>query len=238
MKKIIYQLLVFTFLINSSLFANDAKPFQISLVNPAQLYDEQTEIAGLRLNLVYGVNETVSFLDIGLVNEVNGDLKNAIQTGLVNITHQNTDGYQTSLANFTGGNLSGWQASATFNIADGNTSGLQVSPAYNYAGSLCGMQLSAVNITSQNSIGYQGGLVNIAYADFSGIQDAAFVNYTSGNFKGIQSACIYNYAYSVTGLQIGLVNITKDLNGIQIGLFNINGNDRPCEFLPFINFSF
>src|SRR5215831_18058840 len=62
--------------------AEGAKPVQLALFNPAQVFNEKTSIRGLRLNLIYGVNENVSGLDLGLVNQVNGS-SGALQWGLV-----------------------------------------------------------------------------------------------------------------------------------------------------------
>ena len=45
-----------------------SKPIQLSLLTPVQIFPEQTPIAGLRLNVLYGRNVSVQGLDVGLVN--------------------------------------------------------------------------------------------------------------------------------------------------------------------------
>ena len=42
-------------------------PFQLAFVGPTmQLVDDDEDVKGIRLNLIYGVNRNVSGLDIGL----------------------------------------------------------------------------------------------------------------------------------------------------------------------------
>ena len=41
----------------------------------------------------------------------------------------------------------------------------------------------------------------------------------------------------MTGLQLGIINITESLHGVQIGLFNIV-NDSSPSFMPLANVRF
>ncbi|WP_315821980.1 LA_2272 family surface repeat-containing protein [Paraflavitalea speifideaquila] len=56
----------------------------------------------------------------------------------------------------------------------------------------------------------------------------------SDSFKGVIITGVTNRAIKGRGLQIGLVNMCKDLKGIQLGLWNMN----PKRSLPLINWSF
>ena len=56
-----------------------------------------------------------------------------------------------------------------------------------------------------------------------------------------QLASFFNGAESFGGLQIALVNYTKDLQGLQLGIINIiaNGGDIfGLPIFPFVNFDF
>ena len=68
--------------------------------------------------------------------------------------------------------------------------------------------------------GVQWSIANYMKGDFVGWQGAA-VNYTGGRFTGFQSGWV-NFAGTLSGLQLGLVNIAqKTDDGVQIGLVNV-----------------
>jgi hypothetical protein len=92
--------------------------------------------------------------------------------------------------------------------------------------------------------------------DFSGVQWAWAGNYNTGRLSGVQLASLGNYTVDgegvmlsgifngseeFGGLQIALVNYTKDLQGLQVGLINIiaNGGDIfGLPIFPLVNFDF
>lgn len=53
-------------------------------------------------------------------------------------------------------------------------------------------------------------------------------------FNGVVVSGLRNKSIRGRGVQVGLLNICKDMKGIQLGLWNVNGKRR----LPFINWSF
>ena len=57
------------------------KPIQLALVNPIQIFDEQTSIAGLRFSLLYGKNTSVSGVDLGFVNFTTSGTSQGIELG-------------------------------------------------------------------------------------------------------------------------------------------------------------
>ena len=96
------------------------------------------------------------------------------------------------------------------------------------------LALGFVNGTSGKSGGFSWGLVNYG-DDYKGVQwsivnyvkgdflgwQAGAVNYTGGRFTGLQWGWV-NYAVTLSGLQLGLVNIAqKTDDGVQVGLVNI-----------------
>lgn len=62
----------------------------------------------------------------------------------------------------------------------------------------------------------------------------AFIYNSYSEFSGIMASGVYNQADNGNGLQIGLVNRTKEMTGMQIGLWNIIGN----KGYPIVHFRF
>ncbi len=89
-------LIIFCF--QSPALAGDTKAVNLSLFDPVQIFDADTSIKGFRLNLIYGVNQDMTGLDIGLGNHVKGNMS-GVQLGLANIVESDFKGWQTSLAN-------------------------------------------------------------------------------------------------------------------------------------------
>lgn len=121
---------------------SEPKPIQLSLINPIQLFPESTTITGLRFNLLYGKNTTVSGLDIGLVNHTSAGTSKGWQFGLVGLNEANFLGFQDNAVNVTKEKMEGFQ----FGV-------------FNYAGSMSGVQLGIVNY-SQTLYGLQIGILN------------------------------------------------------------------------------
>jgi hypothetical protein len=144
-------------LLPSSSLAQE-KPFQLSFIGPTmQLVDDDADVKGFRLNLLYGVNRNVTGLDLGLINRTTEDFK-GYQGGLVGVTH---------------GRVSGWQDNWAVNVAEGQFYGLQTGlvnlvgtgegvqfGAYNSADYMSGLQIAVVNF-AEDLNGVQVGLINI-----------------------------------------------------------------------------
>jgi hypothetical protein len=122
------------------------RPIQLSLVTPVQVFPETDEITGIRLNLIYGRNTSVTGLDIGLANHCTGGVSKGLQQGLVSIVDADFVGWQNGFVNVTHGNFEGLQYGLV-NYA-GHASGLQLG-IVNYAERLKGLQIGLVNIIQQ-----------------------------------------------------------------------------------------
>lgn len=146
-------------------------PFQIAFVGPTmQLVDDDEDIKGIRLNLIYGVNRNVSGLDIGLINHTNGEMT-GVAFGVVNVTDGGFTGWQSGLVNVTKGQFTGlqwapwniiwspWSAIGLANFAEA-AEGAQIALAFNQAEYMHGFQLSLVNV-AEDMYGVQVGLINI-----------------------------------------------------------------------------
>lgn len=143
-------------LIPSDIKAQDQKPIQISLIAPVQLYPVETSIKGLRINLIYGKNESVAGLDIGLINEA-GSFK-GLQYGAVGITESEFVGWQNHFVNISNGSVQGAQTGLVNTSHE--TKGFQYG-LVNHADMMNGVQLGIVNYARQMSRGLQVGFVNI-----------------------------------------------------------------------------
>jgi hypothetical protein len=117
------------------------KPIQIALFNPVQAFPEETSILGVRLNLLYGKNQDVTGLDLGLGNHVVG----------------RAVGLQYGLVGYVEGSFWGWQNNA-FNYAS-DFQGFQHG-FYNGAKKAVGFELGFVNIT-EDAHGLQIGVFNM-----------------------------------------------------------------------------
>ena len=106
----------------SFVHAAEPNPVQLSVFNPLQLFDAGTSVRGVRLNLIYTVNQDVTGVDWGFVNVTNGDFL-GYNVGFVNIVRGKATGFQKGFVNNTG-NMSGLQLGFV-NITD-SLSGLQI----------------------------------------------------------------------------------------------------------------
>ncbi|MBS1566594.1 MAG: hypothetical protein JST39_19575 [Bacteroidetes bacterium] len=55
-----------------------------------------------------------------------------------------------------------------------------------------------------------------------------------GEFNGIVISPLRNRSAKGRGMQLGLLNICKDMKGLQVGLWNVNSKRR----LPLVNWNF
>ncbi|NIM97122.1 MAG: hypothetical protein GTO24_03240 [candidate division Zixibacteria bacterium] len=87
----------------------ETRPIQLSLVTPIQIFSEDYRITGVRLNLLYGRNASVSGLDIGLVNHTTSGKSMGLQHALVGINDSDFLGWQNCGVNITKRNFEGFQ---------------------------------------------------------------------------------------------------------------------------------
>lgn len=139
-------------------------PFQIAFIGPTmQLVDDDQDVRGIRLNILYGVNRNVSGLDLGLINHTNGEMT-GVQFGIVNVVDGGLSGWQSGVVNVTHGQFTGlqwspWSLLSLANFAEA-AEGAQVAAAFNQAESMRGFQLALVNI-ADDMYGLQVGLINV-----------------------------------------------------------------------------
>lgn len=153
----IFSICLFLLLPAKASIAQD-KPIQLALFNPIQIFNENTSITGLRINLIYGKNARVAGLDWGLVNHTTSGTSVGIQWGLVGINEANFKGWQGDFVNITKGKFEGLQWGA---VSYGESvSGVQIG-VVNYAGTVSGVQFGLINYAANMTKGLQIGLINI-----------------------------------------------------------------------------
>lgn len=152
-----------------------ATALQLAICNPVQLFRENYDIYGLRLNLPYGKNASVYGADIGVfgwaVNEAGalqlgvvnrcGSLAGAQIGGLCNLVDKEMAGFQLATFSMAGQSGNGCQLGLV-NVSGENYSGVQIG-GFNYGrGDVYGLQLGVVNVTTTMT-GLQLGLFNFIW---------------------------------------------------------------------------
>lgn len=137
------------------------RPVQVSLVTPVQIFPPEDTIVGVRLNILYGSNEAVYGLDLGIANRTTG-LSRGVMYGVVGIA-EDFQGWQHGLVNVSEGKFEGFQ-DGWVNVADVfrgfqagvvnyslDTEGFQLS-LVNYAKTLKGLQIGLINIIAEGGM--------------------------------------------------------------------------------------
>jgi hypothetical protein len=118
-----------------------------------------------------------------------------------------------------------------------SVSGFRFNLIYGKNTSVRVIDLGLVNHTTSGlSEGLGWGLVNLAAADFKGIQ-LGTANIVGGNFEGFEWGFV-NHAQHARGLQLGFINFARTMHGVQVGLINVITQDGFMPFFPFVNWSF
>ena len=130
-------------------------PLQISIFTPIQLVPQRKDITGLKLNIIYGYNEGIYGIDVGIASKAKNT--SSLQLNLMNIVDAYGQGLQMGLFNIAE-DYSGLQF-GIFNSCGSQFSGLQAG-IFNSAPICTGLQLGLINSCSSMR-GVQIGLVNI-----------------------------------------------------------------------------
>ena len=138
---------VFFLILTSAPALAQPRPIQLSLVTPVQIYPEEDAISGIRFNLIYGRNASVTGLDLGLVaNHTTTGTSSGVQFGMVGLVDSDFVGWQNNGVNITNGDFQGFQWGAVNYAKFAN--GFQLG-FVNYAETMKGLQIGLVNIIHQ-----------------------------------------------------------------------------------------
>ena len=140
-------LAVLTLMFVSTPLLAEKRPVQLALFTPLQVFPETDTISGVRLNLLYGRNASVTGLDLGLINHTTEGISKGWQTGLVGWSQSDFVGWQDNCVNVVEGNFKGFQLGFVnhANFAKGFQLGF-----VNYVESMNGLQIGLVNVIRQD----------------------------------------------------------------------------------------
>ena len=136
-------------------------PLQLSIAPGAEVFAQDTPVWGMSINAVYGIQQDVKGLDLGLFNEV-GQLT-GMEFGFVNIARAGATGLQWGAGNAVDGRFTGLQVAA-MNQIEGDLRGSQLGIG-NTAGEGFGLQVGLVN-HAKSLRGVQLGLINLNESGF------------------------------------------------------------------------
>lgn len=134
----------------------ETRPIQLSLINPIQIFPQGDSVKGIRLNLIYGVNQDVKGLDLGLINHTRGDGK-GIQYGPIGLVDGDFTGWQNGIVTMTRGRFNGLQTGFYNGAGTGEMFQWGI---INVGKDIAGLQVGIVNV-AENLHGLQIGLVNV-----------------------------------------------------------------------------
>lgn len=129
--------------------ASAGMPIQIGLLGGnTQIFSPETEITGLRLNIPYSENDSMTGLDLGIVG--GGGTIRGIRLNIVNSSSVLSSGLEIGLLNldeaFRGAQF------GIVNIVKGEMNGFQLG-LVNRIGSLHGLQIGLINIIETGKVG-------------------------------------------------------------------------------------
>lgn len=198
-------------------------------------------------NLFGGLSAGNRIFEAGLITSANMKTTTGIQiAGLANIVGTNafinlTLAEERTLINSEDFevNRKGVQFAGLLNYVLNHASGIQFSGGVNVVGNnFKGMQFAGIgNSAGGTSIGVQlAGVYNLSKKSAGGFQISSLFNYTDAQLSGMQLGMI-NKASRIKGkkstpptrargLQIGLLNFSKEMDGVQLGLINFGGDAR------------
>lgn len=193
---------------------------------------------GLGVNRRQADGTLTSAFNLGIFN--NADSLRGFQLGLFSASvRRDMQGASIGgLIAHTKGSTHGLHASLVVNGVEGHMRGVQLSAVSNIANSLQGVQLSGfANVARHATRGIQlSAITNIAMGMHLGTQVSAMANINAGSMRGLQIGG-YNYTDTLTGSQIGIVNVAgTHPKGVQIGLFNYS-SDTLARKVGLVNIS-
>jgi len=125
-------------------------PVMISLMTPAQAPSPEWDVAGLRIDLLYGRCQNLKGIDIGLVNHTVENEVGLDVGVLVNYVEKDFTGLQVGAVNI-GGRVKALQV-GLFNEAD-DMSGLQIG-LINHTRMMRGVQVGFINVIENNDLSF------------------------------------------------------------------------------------
>jgi hypothetical protein len=139
--------------------AEEARPVQLALLNPVQIFGEDTSVSGFRLNVFLGVNRDVTGFDLSTVAGHTLGSQRGVQLGLLNAVNGDCTGAQIgAFGTSVEGRLRGVQIAGLVSLAS-EGSGAQMAWLLARASEFSGLQLGLITFADEMK-GVQLGLLN------------------------------------------------------------------------------
>jgi hypothetical protein len=157
---------------------------------------------------------------------VNGGSTSGLQmAGFANVNQKKTEGFQIAgFANIVSDSSQAFQLAGFTNLTTGASSGGQIAGFMNLNnGNIEGFQWAGfANICNKKVHGVQlSGSYNMSADTLTGVQTAGFMNLAGNHVRGTQISGFLNVAKSLSGLQLGVINLCDSLEqGATIGLLS------------------
>lgn len=200
---------------------------------------ENRDVAGVDLALgqTSALRDVAGIQITGLGHLVQGDATGIQLAGLMGAVGGDLLGIQVSgVANVAGSDLVVIEefVEGQSGAKAGFVKGVQIAP-FNVAGDLAGAQLGFFLSFAKGLKGLQfAWIFNWIEAKGQGVQIGG-LNFMNEDSQGLQVGVFNSVEFSFSGLQIGLINGASSMTGVQIGLLNINGAGL-LPIAPFFNF--
>jgi len=151
---------VFVCFLSTSISFADDKIIQLALFNPVQIFHEENSITGVRLNLLYGSNASVTGLGVGVVNRTTEKKSFGVQWGILGLADRGFVGFQGNGVNVTHYEFKGVQFGFV-NVAE-NANGLMIG-VVNFAKRMYGIQIGIFNLIGEGGVAPVLPIVNWAF---------------------------------------------------------------------------
>ena len=189
---------------------------------------------GIRFNFVDDHVEEVNGLNFTFWKpKENPDFKmHGISFALVGARYEEAWGINLAGGGINGSNITGINL-AGFGMNGSNFKGI------NLAGISIGLKLkklTGLGVDDDKITGFTYGTLGIGSKEIKGV-GLSVGGIWCNEFKGLGVGSIQRAKKKMSGLSIGLLNMTKRLYGVQIGLINYVEDNPPLRrILPFFNF--
>lgn len=208
------------------------------------------------INLFGGLSAGNTLIEVGGISNANLKTSNGIQlAGLANVIGANafvnlsqSEERQLILKENFRSNFIGIQLAGALNYVRDHATGIELTGGLNVVGQdFNGFQLAGFGNSAGGHMGgvQLAGFYNVAHKSAAGFQISSIFNYTSGQLTGVQVGLV-NRARVIKGkrsspptpdrgLQLGILNMSKEMDGWQVGLVNFGGEIKGLQF-GLINF--
>jgi len=127
---------------------NPATGLQLSFWAPLQIFPENFDVSGFRLNFPYGRNANLRGLDLGIFNHVTGVVE-GFQCGFGNRATE-LDGLQLGVFNSSDSSEAGCCQLGLINMGK-TVTGVQIG-LFNYCNTMSGVQIGLLNFITQSDV--------------------------------------------------------------------------------------